>query len=303
MSSIVASFFNGFLDAISFHNVVLFILTSKTIRMRALQCLILNGVIFLGSIMLVHALASFLFFCLLLMFSILWGCIQAEWFVIPFLKHLVTLDSAADGELSAMVQTAFVFLYQTFWIYPIYALSFVLNTIWYQDIAEYAFVIHGHKTKKAELSFATWLQAISEEIYRALLIGCYFIQITLFSFIPYVGTFIFGAYLSWLYALYSFEYDHFIYIEFKFINLFISKNNLFLLNSPGIGGRWSAGNSNENFRFLKVDGRTLLDLVHFFVSCLRFFCASLICLVYQQAARPRCSLLFSRTLFRKASLH
>ena len=66
-------------------------------------------------------------------------------------------------------------------------------------------MIHGHKAKKADWSFALWLQSMSEEIYRTLMIGCFFLQITLVSLTPIVGKFAFGLCLCWLYALYSFE--------------------------------------------------------------------------------------------------
>jgi etoposide-induced 2.4 mRNA len=181
IGAVASSFAAGVRDAISFHNVVIFLMTSRTIRNRALQCFLLNGAVFLGSIVL------------------------AEYVVIPFLQHLLSADQDT-AEIGSIVHSTFTILYQCLWIYPIYAVSFILNSIWYQDIAEYAFVIHGLKSKKVDWSFARWLQSMSEEIYRSLLVGGYFVQITLVSFVPYIGKPVFGLYLCWLYALYSFEY-------------------------------------------------------------------------------------------------
>lgn len=97
---IVRSFFSGFIDSISFHRSLTIFLTSKTIRSRFVQCFVLNGVIFLGSL------------------------IVADNVVKPLLHMLLHSESDA-------VDTSFDILYNILWTYPVYLLSNILTLIWY----------------------------------------------------------------------------------------------------------------------------------------------------------------------------
>lgn len=47
---------------------------------------------------------------------------------------------------------------------------------------------------------------MSEEVYRLLLIGSFFLEITLFSLVPIIGRLVWSIHLCWLYSFYSFEY-------------------------------------------------------------------------------------------------
>src|SRR4051812_32394822 len=57
------------------------------------------------------------------------------------------------------------------WIYPIYGISFILNAIWYQDIADAAYIVHGNQQRKVDFSFqryalthgasTTWLMMLT----------------------------------------------------------------------------------------------------------------------------------------------
>src|SRR5689334_8094703 len=47
---------------------------------------------------------------------------------------------------------------------------------------------------------------MSDEVYRLLLVSAYMVQLTLVSFVPYIGTPLVWIHLCWLYSLYSFEY-------------------------------------------------------------------------------------------------
>ncbi|RQM15023.1 hypothetical protein DD237_005155 [Peronospora effusa] len=82
----------------------------------------------------------------------------------------------------------FVFLlYQVLWMYPIYCISFILNTIWYQEIADDAYLqLHGKPSPTAVTDMIRW---------------------TVLSYlIPVIGPATSFIHLSWLYSLYCFEY-------------------------------------------------------------------------------------------------
>ena len=98
---------------------------------------------------------------------------------------------------------------QLLWIYPLYAISFILNAIWYQDIADHAFITHGGtgaaNAAKSGVTFQKWVATMSDEVYRLLLVTAFMLQITAVSFIPIVGNALVVVHLCWLYSLYSFE--------------------------------------------------------------------------------------------------
>ena len=110
---------------------------------------------------------------------------------------------------------------QLLWIYPLYAISFILNAIFYQDIADHSFITHGGTaplgtpgaaaaaaaaaSAKSGVTFQKWVATMSDEVYRLLLVTAFMIQITVLSFIPYIGTPLVVVHLCWLYSLYSFE--------------------------------------------------------------------------------------------------
>lgn len=177
-------FYSGIIDALSFHNCILFLFTSKSIRIRALQCFLLNGVIFLGSLFL------------------------AEYVLIPMIHYSVSVifSESFSGSMLPMIESVFRMLHHFFWIYPIYCISFILNSIWYQDIANYAFIIHGNKPSREGFTMSRFMASIAQEIYRLLLLALLYVQILIFSQIPIFGNFIFGFYFCFLYAFYSFEY-------------------------------------------------------------------------------------------------
>ncbi len=80
-----------------------------------------------------------------------------RWLILP--SPPTTAGSDADGETdsdsvdsdvhvhiqyalgSALDMTLF-WLYQVAWIYPVYGISFLFNSVWYQDIAEHAFLLY-----------------------------------------------------------------------------------------------------------------------------------------------------------------
>ncbi|KAG6977172.1 hypothetical protein JG688_00000611 [Phytophthora aleatoria] len=166
-------FCGGVQHAVSLHRILLFYLKSRLICVSSVKCFVLNGLIFLGSIY---------FF---------------DQAVIPVIHMTTTqVDDVRDRV------DGFVFLlYQVLWMYPIYCISFILNTIWYQEIADDAYMqLHGKPSPTPVTDM------IRDEMYRAILVAFFLLQTVLSYLIPVVGPATSFIHLSWLYSLYCFEY-------------------------------------------------------------------------------------------------
>jgi hypothetical protein len=151
--------------------------------------------------------------------------------------------AAASADLSDAMAALLNVAFASLWLYPIYGISFILNTIWYQDIATYALtslklanagggsgsgaasVGSGAQAQQqtlgpagsnmstvtpsgvgGESAVSRWLNSMAEEGYRLLLVAIFLCQALLLSYLPYVGGAIALCHSAWLYALYSFEY-------------------------------------------------------------------------------------------------
>lgn len=105
---------------------------------------------------------------------------------------------------------------QILWIFPIYSTSFVLNNLWYQEIADISCKISStkatsklsYKKYKACIKFERFVSVIADEIYRVLLFMNFLIQTLALYLIPYVGPILTFTALSFVYAFYSFEYQN-----------------------------------------------------------------------------------------------
>ncbi|CAI5712862.1 unnamed protein product [Hyaloperonospora brassicae] len=185
-SSSFRAFCQGVQHAVSLHRILLFYLQSRLICVSSAKCFVLNGLIFLGSIY---------FFD------------QVVIPVIHLFGELLHRSLTTNGTTSQVDDVrdrvdGFVFLlYQVLWMYPIYSISFILNTIWYQEIADDAYVqLHGKPSPTAVTDM------IRDEMYRAILVAFFLLQTVLSYLIPVVGPATSFIHLSWLYSLYCFEY-------------------------------------------------------------------------------------------------
>jgi etoposide-induced 2.4 mRNA len=192
--SCAGCFVCGALDSLRLHQTAVFFLTSNRLRVRFVQCLVLNGGIFLSSVLIAeHALAPLLN----LLLAVGGG------------GPAVLSRGSSGGMLPAVpggLSSLLLYVYYLVWVYPLYCISFILNSIWYQSIAEEAFSASGHRQPSAPASFRRWLRLMSEELYRLLLISCFVLQMAAFSLLPVIGAPLAFAHLCWLQALYSFDY-------------------------------------------------------------------------------------------------
>ncbi|KAG7387218.1 Etoposide induced 2.4 mRNA [Phytophthora pseudosyringae] len=178
-------FCGGVQHAVSLHRILLFYLKSRLICVSSVKCFVLNGLIFLGSI--------YFFDQAVIPVIHLFGELLHRSFSYGTATQVDDVRDRVDG---------FVFLlYQVLWMYPIYCISFILNTIWYQEIADDAYMqLHGKPSPTSVTDM------IRDEMYRAILVAFFLLQTVLSYLIPVIGPATSFIHLSWLYSLYCFEY-------------------------------------------------------------------------------------------------
>ncbi|KAG9291658.1 hypothetical protein G9A89_022077 [Geosiphon pyriformis] len=192
-------FWCGVKDALAWPSSLIIIYGSTTIRNRALKCFILNGVIFLGSI----------FFFNHITLPILHALFRITFFS-SRISSSETIEDTAELTITTKSKPfldSFVILaYQLLWVYPIFLLSFVLNAMWYQQIADRAYTLQYDKPPNLKLTYNRFLMQLADEIYRAFLFMNYLCVSTLVYLVPFIGPLISFMLICWIYAFYSFEY-------------------------------------------------------------------------------------------------
>ncbi|KAL4568846.1 hypothetical protein LXL04_024463 [Taraxacum kok-saghyz] len=107
----------GFREACCLHRVIIYCLRSRQLMTRTGQCFLLNGLIFLGSVLILRSL------------------------IIPTLHWILPFE-VSGGDQDACLPQMPIRLYAFFrlgllqliyalWFYPLYIFSFILSTIWY----------------------------------------------------------------------------------------------------------------------------------------------------------------------------
>ncbi|XP_042416230.1 protein EI24 homolog isoform X1 [Zingiber officinale] len=202
----------GFKEACSLRRVAIFCSRSRILLIRTGQCFLLNGFIFLGSLFILKSVV---------IPTLLW--ILPDQYEQFNAEHLY--DHKAVMPFYALLRSILIELVYIFWFYPLYIFSFVLSTLWYNDIAKHAFEVLKSKESttqaygKNELTesqsistteipggFEGVCLGIGEQIYSILLLTLFFIEVFATGFIPYFGKAINFLLLSWMYAYYCFEY-------------------------------------------------------------------------------------------------
>lgn len=174
----VGVWLGGVKDALMLHECIFFLAQSETIRFRTLQCFMLNGVIFLGSILLFNFAIE------------------------PALGILRRLVQEEEVWATEFIATSFSFLYKILWIYPIYCISFVLNTVMYQEIADSALAFAQCTPTKA----TPHLERLIQETWRVLVNLVYLLEMYLLYYIPFVGPALYFVHSCWMASIYCFEY-------------------------------------------------------------------------------------------------
>ncbi|XP_031482973.1 protein EI24 homolog isoform X2 [Nymphaea colorata] len=200
---------SGFREACSLHRAFFFCKRSRKLAIRTGQCFILNGLIFLGSILLLNSVIK------PILFSILpHDCRQ--------LSSSVPCDFQRTLKLYAFLRSLLIEIFYVLWFYPLYLFSFIISSLWYNDIAQQAFLVmedtshakehpSGSSTSTTAFvdkreGFEGFVIGLAEQIYSVLLLIFFFIEVSLVGLLPYIGVPAKFILLSWMYSYYCFEY-------------------------------------------------------------------------------------------------
>ncbi|TPX64294.1 hypothetical protein SpCBS45565_g05990 [Spizellomyces sp. 'palustris'] len=174
----------GAKDAFAWPASLISIYGSKTIQINTFKCFLLNGLIFLGSI--------FLF----------------DYAILPISHRLWAYRGRPDQNVKSaeMIDTLFSITYYVLWVYPMYLISFMLNAVWYQRIADRSYRVQVGKPVSNQFTYERLLTTITDEAYRGLLLLNYLIQSIVIYMIPYAGPPACFICFCWIASFYSFEY-------------------------------------------------------------------------------------------------
>lgn len=205
LKSVCGVWLCGLRDGVSVHRTLFFFAKSKRITVRTAQCFVLNGMIFLGSLAATHVLIR----PLLTRFRALVGYRSLDG-VAPSLP-----GDYVRPEYTSVLGAAAWFAFHALWAIPVYLLTFILNAIWYQNIADHAFFLvlqrgRGGRAGPTNVMKVTRLPVsavVRDEIYRLLLGAWMAVEALALFFLPYIGQWVCFVYSAWIYALYAFEYS------------------------------------------------------------------------------------------------
>ncbi|XP_033610969.1 etoposide-induced protein 2.4 homolog isoform X1 [Cryptotermes secundus] len=154
---------------------------------RTLQCCALNGGVFWCSL--------YVFECGLL----------------PLLKYLLTVlfghSSSTGKSLWSWIKLFLSWTFGAFWVLPLFLLSKIVNSLWFQDIADSAY--RYSRGRPQLLSSVSKL--IADTLFSVLVQALFLVQSTLVSMLPivFLGDVLCLVHMCMLYSLYSFEYKWF----------------------------------------------------------------------------------------------
>lgn len=158
---------------------------------KVIKCFVINGIIFLGSILwsrhVVHPV-------------VMWLLVQQQ--TSPYGK-------LAASSLETMLTVAF----HVFWLLPAYFITLIVSCIWYQDIANVAYQVKQQHDLQQQIQPSTVsrsktqsIEGIAQELYRVIFFLVFYTEVWLISNIPYAGPVANFIFLSWLYAYYCYDY-------------------------------------------------------------------------------------------------
>ncbi|EGG14107.1 hypothetical protein DFA_11871 [Cavenderia fasciculata] len=148
------------------------LLRSKSLQSHYKHCIMLNGIIFLGSYLVY------------------------QYWVDPTLAYLLQQIPALSDIVSI--------IYCLLWIYPVYIFSIAANSKWYSQIASESFRISGFRNTNGPASVNRILSGIVDEIYRNLMFGVFLVMSVIIAFIPYTSPINFVL-VTWLYSFWCFD--------------------------------------------------------------------------------------------------
>eukprot|EP00048_Salpingoeca_helianthica_P020807 m.8621 g.8621 ORF g.8621 m.8621 type:complete len:298 (+) comp5258_c0_seq1:239-1132(+) len=164
----------GFVDSFNFVAPIGCLYNRDKVRYATWSCFQLNGIIFIGGLLLYHLVI-----------------LQAT----PMVLRI------KDGEDFGPIRTVVDGVYNLLWVYPMFFVCKIINSIYYQVIADEAF-LYGEGSNSA----AQKRESVPNLMYSLLVELLLLIQASVFTAIPYVWP-LGLIYSCWLSSLYSVEYQ------------------------------------------------------------------------------------------------
>ncbi|XP_022814882.1 etoposide-induced protein 2.4 homolog [Spodoptera litura] len=154
---------------------------------RVLQSCILNGFIFLLSILIF------------------------EYALLPAVKYLVIVvfghNPGVAHNVWAWMQPFLSMTFRMIWVLPLFLLSKLVNSLWFQDIADSAY---RHRRGRPQF-MSSVSKIIADSLFSLLVQALFLVQSMLVNMLPiaYIGELLCLVHMCLLYSLYSFEYKWF----------------------------------------------------------------------------------------------
>ncbi|XP_064478874.1 etoposide-induced protein 2.4 homolog [Ornithodoros turicata] len=157
------------------------------VRHRIFQCCVLNGAVFGLSI------------------------VAFNYVLLPCVYFLITLlfgGSQSTKAIWGWLQPLLLYTFQTLWVLPLFVLSKVVNSLWFQDIADLAYrQIRGRPPQL----LPSLSRMLADTLFSILVQALFLIQSQLVAILPigYLSDIVSLLHFSLLYSLYAFEYTWF----------------------------------------------------------------------------------------------
>lgn len=159
----------------------------STVLKQLIHCGLLNGVIFLSSIL----IFEYLIF----------------WVVGAALYLIFGTDSNKAVKIMQWVPFLASLLFKTTWVCPLFILSKIVNALWFQNIADSAY----RHSRGRPLAIPSVSLLLADSVFSIVIESLFLIQAMLCSYIPlqFVGYLLSTIQICMLYSLYAFEYKWF----------------------------------------------------------------------------------------------
>ena len=150
-----------------------------------------------------------LYFTLFIFSGIFWMSIIVFNFVLlpslEFLTHVIVGGSTTHSAVWGLVGPLLSWTFSALWILPLFVLSKVVNSLWFQDIADQAY----KRSRGRPQTFPSLGKALADILFSLLLQSFFLIQGMLASLLPLpgIGYFVSTVHMCLLYSLYAFEYS------------------------------------------------------------------------------------------------
>lgn len=146
------------------------------IRSKMFQCFLLNGAVFMFSLLLF------------------------DWIIVPVVVWL------APGDTSSWLDLVLTAVFRVLWVLPLYLISRLLNVFWYQEIADlvYKSVRRGSGARTTPRPSVS--ETIADIVYSVVVQCVFLVQASLAGAVPVLGPPLQLVHMALVYALYAYEY-------------------------------------------------------------------------------------------------